>query len=349
MKVRALEDGGGCGYYRIRLPFDAAKANGVDVEYGRHMVDACKVGGCRNCVDTSDADVIVGQRVGDANSMLSWLKLWRDHKLVWETDDDLWTIDPTNRTAARFYTDEVLAGIEPAIRVAHMVTVSTPFLADAMRRLNENVVVLPNHVDASLLEIERPRRGRVTVGWAGGDSHQRDLEMVAPHLRRFFERNPHVDLHTIGWGSQRAPHEFPKHLRPHVIPNPLHAMKVPYRHTGWSPDVTDYYKTIDFDIGLAPLIDSRFNRSKSAIKALEYAVLGIPVIASDVEPYREFVVDGVTGFLIRYEHEWAARLRDLVHDDDMRAEMGAAAKERARGWVIQDGWKLWADAYATLA
>lgn len=337
MKVHALEDGSACGYYRIRVPFDQMRAEGLDVSYARHGNP------------DPDVDVFVGQRVGNRDSLLAWLKLWRDHKLVWETDDDLWTVDPTNVRAAKVFTEDLLSYLEPVVRVSHMVTVSSEPLAEAMRRFNDNVHVIPNHIDGALLDVERPRRDRVTVGWAGGDSHERDLEMVKPHLRRFFDRNPDVDLHTIGWGSQRAPHEFPKHMRASVRPNPLHTLRLPYRHSGWSPKVTDYYSKIDFDIGLAPLVPSVFNRSKSAIKALEYAALGIPVIASDVGPYQDFVEDGVTGFLVRRDHEWCARLRDLTNDADMREAMGAAAKEKAKAWTIQNGWKLWADAYATLA
>ena len=45
------------------------------------------------------------------------------------------------------------------------------------------------------------------------------------------------------------------------------------------------------------------DQSKSAIRAIEYGALGIPVVASDVGPYRDHIVDGVTGYLIRREHE----------------------------------------------
>lgn len=317
MQVYAYEDGTACGYYRIRLPFDHMKANGLNVEYVREGT-------------APDGSIIVGQRVGGDGFMPHWLKAWRSHKLVWETDDDLWTIDPKNFRAVRNFTPERLVELEHAASIAHLVTVSTEPLAEVMRQYNPNVVVIPNHIDAALFDVVRPRRDRITVGWAGGDSHLKDWEMVAPKLRRFLGRNPDVDFHCIG-------------------ANYLIANKVRGRHSNWEPVLFDYYRTIDFDIGLAPLTASRFNRSKSAIKALEYAALGIPVIASDVEPYQPFVVDGVTGFLVSREHEWEARLRDLTNDHAMREEMGAAAKERARQWSIESGWKLWANAYATLA
>jgi len=318
LKVFAVEDGGACGYYRIRLPLDEMKANGLDVQH--HLSE----------VVPDDIDVFVGQRTGAPGWEPFWLGLWRKgHRMVWETDDDLWTIDPTNFRAARSFTTDQLRAMEQVARISAMVTVSTEPLAEVMREFNSNVVVLPNHIDGRLLEIERPRRDRITVGWAGGDSHLRDWEMVAPRLRRFLTRNPEVDFHAIG-------------------ANYLIANKVRGRHSAWSNDLFDYYRTIDFDIGIAPLISSRFNRSKSAIKALEYAALGIPVIASDEPPYQAFVVDGVTGFLVKHDHEWEARLRDLVNDADMREEMGRKAKEHASRWTIQNGWKLWADAYQSI-
>ena len=34
------------------------------------------------------------------------------------------------------------------------------------------------------------------------------------------------------------------------------------------------------DIGICPLVDDEFNRNKSQIKAIEYGLLGLPVVAS---------------------------------------------------------------------
>lgn len=319
LRVAGVEDGSACGYYRIRLPFDHMSANGLDVRYatdGRGL-------------DDEDFPIIVAQRMGYPGFELQWLKLWRDHKLVWETDDDLWSIDPSNERAAKVFTPELLKSVEHCASTAHMVTVSTEPLAEVMRELNPNVVMIPNHIDGALLEVDRRRADRLTVGWAGGDSHRRDWLEIAPGIRRFLNRNPDVDFHMIGADYRRE-------------------ARLRGRWTGWSPRLIDYYMSIDFDIGLAPLVPSIFNRSKSHIKALEYAALGIPVIAADVGPYRDFVIDGVTGFLVSRPHEWEQRLRDLVNDHDMRESMGAKAREHAREFSINEGWKLWETAYRTL-
>jgi len=319
LRVAGIEDGSACGYLRIRLPFDHMRENGLDVRYARDG----------DVLDQDHFPIVVAQRMGYPGFELQWLRLWRDHKLVWETDDDLWSIDPTNERAAKVFTPELLRAVEHCAKTAHMVTVSTEPLAEVMREFNPNVVVIPNHIDGALLEVERKRADKLTIGWAGGDSHKRDWVAAAPSIRRFLDRNPDVDLHMIGADYRRE-------------------SKLRGRWTSWKTRMIDYYATIDFDIGLAPLIPSVFNRSKSHIKALEYAALGIPVIASDVGPYRDFVIDGVTGFLVRYDHEWEARLRDLTHDHAMREAMGEKAREHARTYSISEGWRLWENAYRTL-
>jgi glycosyltransferase involved in cell wall biosynthesis len=81
---------------------------------------------------------------------------------------------------------------------------------------------------------------------------------------------------------------------------------------------------------------------------LEAAALGIPVIASDAEPYREFVVHGVTGFLVRRDHEWLTYLQQLAGDEGLRESMGHKAREHARAFTIENNWHLWEQAYGRL-
>lgn len=316
--VFGFHDGFACGWYRILMPFAEMERAGMRV--ATH---------CGWTEDARDYQVIVGQRISRYEALPIWRRLSLKHRLVFETDDDTWSIDPSNFAAKWAHTPDVIEATELAIRYSHLVTVSTNHLAEVVSKFNPNVVVLPNHIKASLLEMRRPRRDRLTVGWAGGDSHLRDIALVAPRLRRFFERNPDVDFHTIGTDYRTA-------------------LTLPGRHTGWFADTEQYYEAVDFDIGLAPLIDSTFNRSKSAIKALEYAALGIPVIASDVQPYREFVVDGETGYLVGDDHMWSKRLYELVNDAAMREEMGAKAKAHAASWTIEDGYKRWVREYQKL-
>lgn len=313
----------GGGYYRIRLPLDELAKHGHETSWES----------ARSDIGAGGADIVVGQLIGGMNYPAVihrwWRGLVRQAKLVYELDDNPFEIEAHNPAAAAYGSLSAQDSIAHCIEIASLVTASTEPLAEEMRKFNPNVVVLKNRIDESMLSIERPRRDKVTIGWAGGASHSEDIKVCAYGLRKVLDHHRDVEAHFIG---------------PDFTP----LIRRPVRHTPWCQTTTDYYGLVDFDIGLAPLAPTVFAQSKSHIKALEYAALGIPVIASDVAPYRDFVIDGVTGWLVRRDHEWGARMRELICDEAMRTEMGQKSKELAAEWTIQKGWPEWQAAYAAV-
>ncbi len=312
----------GGGYYRIRMPLD---------ELGKHGHETSCVK-ARSTESADGADICVGQLVGGHHHPAVIHRWWRglvkSSKLVYELDDDPFSIETVNPAFADYATAAARDSLTRCIQIASLVTASTEPLAEQMRPINPNVVVLKNRIDESMLSIKRPHRDKLTVGWAGGHSHGADIAECAHGLRQTLDRFD-VEAHFIGF-------DFTGLIRR------------PVRFTPWAAKTIDYYRLIDFDIGLAPLRPTIFSRSKSAIKALEYSALGIPVIASDAAPYRDFIIDGVTGWLVRRDHEWAARLRELINDEAMRLEMGRKARELASEWTIQKAWPEWEAAYQSV-
>ncbi len=318
----------GSTYYRMFLPLSCLQQTSGH----RVMIPRPDVRFLPEPAQLADVDVLVMQRPAGPAGMQCW-SAWKPHtKLVYECDDDLLRVDPSG--LPHLHDDRVRDTIRFCLQLSDMVTVSTPYLAEQYRQFNDNVVVLPNYVDAKLLGVERPRRERLTLGWAGGSSHLADWATVAaPAVRTILGDHPELDMHFMGIDFSPM----------------LGDARGRCRFTPWDNDVSAYYQKIDFDVGLAPLGDSDFNRSKSWIRALEMGSLGIPIVASDVEPYRDFVIDGVTGYLVRTEEEWAARLAELVGDVEAREEMGRKAKEHAAAFTIQGNWMKWRDAYEAVA
>ena len=327
-------DNGGCGFYRVQLPLAMLAANGHQV---RGMTQPPgRIPFPRLLLRSQPVDLCVGQRIVSPHLLPLWHRIGQHARLVLDLDDDLFHIPPDNARAYAIYIKrDVQANLREAIRAADLVTVSTEPLVRAV--VDEcgvdpaRIVVLPNQAAPSMLAVDRPRRDRVTVGWAGGTSHEPDIALVAPHLHRFLAEHPAVDLHVIGhdWRELRGPTT---------------------RVTPWSRSIPDYWQSIDFDIALAPLAHSIFAMGKSALKVIEYGALGIPCLASDEAPYRDTVVDGVTGFLIRRPTDWDARLRELVNDAAMREQMGAAAKAHiSEHHNMADGWRAWERAYQAIA
>lgn len=311
-------DQNGCGYYRIALPMQGLAALGHTTSHGQAMPPEVR--------DSPDA-VIVGQRVCKPGPSSLWQQLAKQgRRLVFEIDDDLWTVDASSKVAHEFFADpDIRANLERNIAVATAVTVTTEPMAERVATWNPNVHVVPNSVPDWLLDHQPTRRddGILTIGWGGSATHEMDFKQAAPGLRQFLRRTPGAELHCLGvdYGSGiRAPRT---------------------RYTPWLPSVPDFYRAIDYHIGIAPLRPHIFNAAKSNLKALECGALGIPVVASAVRPYEDHVRHGETGLLVRRDHEWARHLRALTQDPDLRAAMGAAAREQAGQHTITALAPLW--------
>lgn len=325
-----LADRSGCGTIRMMQPLDAlSDATSITTSYSEKLSTRGQM-----------PKVLVGQRVCKDAPTAIWQHLasvqGQRPKLVYELDDDLWNVDASNLAAFEWFIKgfdrktktfhDVQGNIAANVHVADRVTVTTEALANLIRPFNENVVIVPNRIPEWVLDWERPKRDKLTIGWMGSHTHGMDWEQAAPHVGRFMKRNPDVDFHLIGglYGDW---------------------LKLPEEQltsTGWINGVENVWRAIDFDIALAPLRPHVFNQSKSNLKALEAAALGIPVVASDCGPYPEFVEHGKTGFLVKRDHEWGKYLRELVNDEALREEMGAAAKAKAREWTLEgnvDQWK----------
>jgi glycosyltransferase involved in cell wall biosynthesis len=85
-----------------------------------------------------------------------------------------------------------------------------------------------------------------------------------------------------------------------------------------------------WDVGMAPLLPCAFNRSKSDIKFLEYAVFGVPGVYSAAHAY-ETVQHGDTG-LLSENAVFGERVRDLLESPTLRETI----REKAFAYVMSE-------------
>jgi glycosyltransferase involved in cell wall biosynthesis len=317
----------GCGYYRCWQPWgQLARQSGQEALIpppGEHLIIPTDP-------QVERLDLLAAQRPNGteiARLWRRWHTMAQGPALVYEVDDLV--TDPDPAALPNWLPATVRETALDCLQLADLVTCSTPFLAERLvEHTDAPVAVLPNLIHEDLLAMTRPASGHhgVTVGWAGGLSHLRDWTTITDPLQAALSGRA-AELHLIGW-------DFSPLVR-----------GVPARFTPFQANIWDYYQAIDFDLAVIPLADRPFGRARSWIKALELAALGVPVVAADLEPYRDMVVDGVTGYLCSTPGQWASRVRDLVCDPQARAEMGAKAREHAAAYTIQQGWDGWAAAY----
>lgn len=301
-----------------------------------------------------DADTYVFQRRMEKLSPAAIRQLRRCGKrVVCELDDNYDALPDGSPgwKALRRHPDRLRVDwLNEGLRFADLVTVSTPALAEHYRRYNDNVRVLPNYLDwetwrdvPSQCEVERRR---VRVGWMGWlEWRGTDLETLRPWLASWLERNPQVDFVSVGERHGNA-----KSLRKagHVTVHDYLGVPKQQRVTVKAARFHDLHTIVPtMDIGLVPLTPGVFNECKSYLKGLEYAACGIPCVASPTEQYRSFVREGVDGFLASEPDEWMGRLDELVGDDNLRREMGRAARDKAERLTIQEHWRQWEGAWKT--
>lgn len=317
-----LADRTGCGTIRIMQPLTALRELGYNTDFNEKIVASRE----------ELPKTLIGQRVCKDGPSDLWFEIgvMKDRpRTVFELDDDLWNVDPSNAKAFKWFIGgiddggtehNVQGNIARNAALADVVTCTTEPLAELLRILNPNVRVIPNYMPRWVLSWERPRRDTLTVGWGGSSSHDMDWAHNGPQIKRWLDRNPNVDFRLIG-GKRGS-----------LIGLPDNRVLA----TGWISTVDDYWKTVDYDIGVIPLRPHVFNQSKSHLKFLENSALGIPTVAADAGPYSGSIEHGKTGFLVKRDHEWAKYLNLLVNDEAAREEIGANAKAWAQTQILED-------------
>ena len=99
----------------------------------------------------------------------------------------------------------------------------------------------------------------------------------------------------------------------------------------------------EFDIGLAPLRDTAFNRARSNVKLKEYAAAGAMWLASPVGPYVGMGEE--QGGLLVGDGDWLADARSAADDADRRRALAAGRAAWAQSQTIRAGAARWQAAY----
>jgi glycosyltransferase involved in cell wall biosynthesis len=315
--------------YRLTVPFAEAAHQGLAAwTYGPEITTSY----------APALDVLVGQGLSHPEVVPLWeaFQAMDDGPIVvLDHDDDFFNPRPDildhGFGGYERYKQRNMPAVASLLATSDLVTVSVPHLAEQYRQYTDApIVVLPNTVDPVLIEVPQRHREpgeRVRVGWSGSPSHELDWRIEAPGIAYGLRK---ADAHLVLMGY-----------------DPRHLIKYPdTEHHPWRKNLDEYYLMLTtFHIAICPLADDLFNRSKSPLKALEASALAIPVVASAVRPYEDFVIHGETGFLCRRDHEWAKALRTLANDEDLRLEMGQAARRHAANFTTTKRAGDWIETY----
>ncbi len=311
--------------HRITEPIRVLAALGENATWGPELSEDT-LAGC---------DTVLAHELHEEHELPGWLELARrgTHRMVLDVDDVVWRPDWAPMREA--WTDDALERLWQAVRVAHVVTTPSTVIAEHLTRYNRNVWVVPNTVPAYVLDIARPVDRPLSLCQQTSSTHQRDwTTSVQRHIARWLNTFPDWHLNQYGEIINADPDAFGGRLH----------------HRTWESDPRAYYRAVaGNDVGIGPLRDTPFNRGKSALRAIEYAALGIIAVLPDLPPYRGWVDDGVTGLLVHPHQTLYSALCAVANADQVvRDKMSAAARERAAAWTTEASITNWVEAWMTV-
>lgn len=323
----------GCTYVRLLLPLSHPGA--TDRVLLHHGTELPAVAPDVVIIERSWKE---GTTLADAERALATLTR-RGIPFLHALDDDLLALSEDLPRP-----DETARVVALLAREARGVLVATMPLADRMRRLNPNVVVVPNALDERLFAPRRRERGSPpTIGYMGTRTHVRDLGRVVRGVRELLvRRTGRVRLEIVGVGDRRT-------LEPLLSGLPV-AFSEPGPEDVYPRFVRWMLRTLRWDVAIAPLEETPFARAKSDLKYLDYALLGAAGVYADATPYRDSVVDGTTGLLRPLTPEaFRLALEELLDDEGLGERIAAEAEARVRATrTLATRAREWPDAIETL-
>jgi GT2 family glycosyltransferase/glycosyltransferase involved in cell wall biosynthesis len=307
-----VRDHWGTANYRVRFPLEDLSRFGVCAasrfhvvrEAGFQVADALRNSGARQIAVQpflSDEGLGLMERLHRETSLSVTLVV-----------DDLWTALQEDNPARGLMPDDVPGRLAYAASLSHALVLTTRELERRLGLSHDNTHVienaLPDWIWGSLPVAAPGPRERLRVGWSGAPQHAGDLAFLQPVMRATADLADWVFLGLCPEPLRSLAHEF-------------HPM-VPF----------DCYpaalRTLNLDLAIAPLADHAFNRCKSHLKILEYGILGLPVIAADLEPYRQCPVPRAAP---DDADAWIAAIRGLLESAEARADLGGALRQ----WVLR--------------
>jgi len=322
----------GCWLYRNHLPGLALRAKG-------HMVKNIILGRQVQNEFLEYPDVVVFSRTYPIDPIVAVRQFKRaGKKVVYEIDDNLWDVNPDNPSVS--ISKDKRVQYEKLMREVDLITTTTPELAKLLKKFNKNVVVCPNSVDYDLFKEKEGKNDVLRIGYTGASSHWKDLTLITDvliELKKKYDFTFHVQGMT-GTPIESEMYGYQQMLKYGLKPEQNDYLKTAldwfenmrklgFTHTPFYPPelFPSVLRRCNIDIGLAPLMDNKFNHSKSCVKFYEYAATGTVTLASDVLPYNTEV-----GYCAKNTFkDWYEKLEKLIVDEKFRKKLLAKQQK----WV----------------
>jgi len=327
----AVRNNGADAYFRAIAPATILRYQGIQAEARRASFD-----------DVTEFDVLVLQRHCDEVAVtLTQAFQGAGKAVIYDVDDWLFEL-PRTWPAYRDYFDlgsgrhrDRLVTHEQLLYMANVVTCTGAALAEKLLEYNGDVRIVPNCVMwadwDTVIPLERQVEGPM-IGWFGMPYYWDSWRLMSDAIEQVVcEQGAYLTM----LGYPDVVRAFSPRLSERTYVQPT---------CPWRQFASMRQMIASFDVGLAWLEDTEFNRCKSPLKVLQYGAAGVPVVASPM-PYSEVLGDeypGQYGLIADTpEKLYHSIMNCLVHPEPARVR---AQAWRERVWLehtCEAQWKVW--------
>ncbi|MDL2246081.1 glycosyltransferase [Methanobrevibacter sp. OttesenSCG-928-K11] len=323
-----------CPYLRIHEPFSKLSKS-KKFHFFVYGMDSYQFIDWDNIIKSKVFDIVVVERIIPFLDDLLKSCLNQNVKMIYETDDDLLAIDESNSSFE--YINSCRNEISNYINNSDTIVVTTPALAQKFDK--NKVEVIRNYYIDSLLDLKKFRKNNtntIKIGYFGTLTHSNDINIIKKVIIKLQEEmlskhNITLEFIVVG-GFDDLDHDE----------SWISTIDLPKNSWDFKFFMNWLGNIVDWDVGIAPLENSSFNKGKSELKYIEYSALAIPVVCSDIEPYNTVVKDGITGFLANTEEEWFEKLKKLILNENLREEIVTnSQKDILENYSLNDRVEKW--------
>ena len=305
--------------FRNKIVGIALEKLGHRVHYGTTAVN----------IDIDEYDIFIFNRFYEG-TMAKYVEFLKSigKTVIYESDDNYEGIDESH--AFMKIKDTAILSSRELIVLADGITVSTPELKAEIHNYypEKDIYVVPNALELDKYKKRKGGNKKLRIGFQGSNIHVQDLLLVIDAIAELqkeygfefvifgIDDTSFKDLNKfcVNYKDKKWQwmEDFPK------LYERLEQMEYTHIKTVDFEKYRDKLSELNLDIGIAPLTDNRFNRSKSCLKFYEYSAVGTVTLASKVLPYTLEMDDED---LVKNRHDkWVSKLRRLITDEAYRQE-----------------------------
>lgn len=258
------------------------------------------------------------------------------------------------------------------IKVAKYVTTTTTIFASEIKKHNKNVFIFPNAINPDEPQFNEPtlESDRLRIGWLGGSSHLHDLQLLDSPFAKLSQLKDNLQFVLCGFDTRghvteinpQTGQQTKRDIRPEetvwnkyerIFTQKYSYISEEYKNfllkytqedypnvnnesyvRVWTQPVNSYARNYSkFDVSLAPIKNTLFNRVKSQLKVIESGFYKKALIASNIGPYtidlKHAMKNGQflngNAFLVdenRNHSDWAKYIKTLYYNRNLVKDLG---------------------------